>query len=120
MTTPGPDRRPLETLLKAQAYGLGFDLCGVAALGRAPTHPAFTRWLAAGYDGEMHYLTRGAELRADTRHPVPGMRSALVVALNYDGTQPAGTVARYARGDDYHRVMWDKRSEEHTSELQSH
>jgi epoxyqueuosine reductase len=35
------------------------------------------------------------------------MRSALVVGLNYGGTQPTGSVARYARGDDYHRVMWD-------------
>ena len=30
------------------------------------------------------------------------MRSAIVVALNYGGTQPPGPIARYARGDDYH------------------
>ncbi|HVT41115.1 MAG TPA: tRNA epoxyqueuosine(34) reductase QueG, partial [Gemmatimonadaceae bacterium] len=35
-------------------------------------------------------------------------RSALVVALNYGGTQPAGPIARYARGDDYHTVMREK------------
>jgi epoxyqueuosine reductase len=108
VTTPGPEARPLETLLKAQAFGLGFDLAGVSTLGPVSTHEPFTRWLGAGYAGEMRYLARGAELRADTRHPVPGMRSAVVVALNYDGTQPEGSVARYARGDDYHRIMWDK------------
>lgn len=108
MSADGPADRPIEPLLKAQAYGLGFDLAGVTTLGPVATFPAFAAWLAAGYSGEMQYLERGAELRSDTRHPVPGMRSAVVVALNYDGTQPKGTVARYARGDDYHRVMWDK------------
>jgi epoxyqueuosine reductase len=29
-----------------------------------------------------------------------------VVGLNYGGTSDSGPVARYARGDDYHEVMW--------------
>jgi epoxyqueuosine reductase len=101
----------VETRLKAQAFGLGFDLAGITRLGPAETSPAFERWLSDGRAGEMDYLRRGAELRRDTRSPEPGMRSALVVALNYGGTQPAGPIARYARGDDYHRVMWDKLAE---------
>jgi epoxyqueuosine reductase len=28
--------------------------------------------------------------------------------MNYGGTSPSGPVARYARGDDYHDVMWRK------------
>src|SRR5690606_14944219 len=63
------------------------------------------------YHGEMDYLQRGAELRADTTRPEPGMRSALVVALDYGGQQPDGPTARYARGDDYHRLMWDRLDE---------
>ncbi len=98
----------LENRLKAQARALGFDLVGIATLGPAGTAPAFRLWLAAGFAGEMHYLERSSELRTDTRRPEPGMRSALVVGLNYGGTQPSGTIARYARGDDYHRVMRDK------------
>ena len=39
------------------------------------------------------------------------MISALVVTLDYGGKQPAGPVARYARGIDYHRVMWDRLDE---------
>jgi len=31
-----------------------------------------------------------------------------VVAMSYGGDQPSGPVARYARGDDYHDVMWDR------------
>ncbi len=101
-------RASFEQRLKAQALGLGFDLAGIATLGPADTAPAFERWLAEGYHGEMDYLRRGAESRQDTRRPEPGMRSALVVGLDYGGRQPDGPIARYARGDDYHRVMWDK------------
>src|SRR5215208_4035971 len=93
---------PLETLIKAQAYGLGFDLVGIARLGPAETAAAFDAWVAKGYAGEMHYLPRGAEKRRDTRLPVPGASSALVVGLDYGGREPAGPVARYARGGDYH------------------
>lgn len=107
VTTPAG----FEARLKAQALGLGFDLAGIARLGPADTSEAFERWLAAGHHGEMHYLARGADLRRDTTRPGPGMRSAVVVAMDYGGRQPPGPVARYARGDDYHRVMWDRLDE---------
>ena len=102
---------PSAAQAKAQAFGLGFDLAGVAALGAPDTAPAFDAWLANGYAGEMHYLERGADLRRDARRPEPGMRSAIVVAMNYGGTQPSGPIARYARGDDYHGVMREKLDE---------
>ena len=98
----------LEHRLKAQAYGLGFDLAGIARLGPAETADVFDRWLEAGYAGEMDYLARGAEKRRDTRAPVPGAVSAVVVAMNYGGREPSGPVARYARGDDYHDVMVER------------
>ena len=98
---------PLEPRIKAQAYGLGFDLCGIATLGPASTAAHFDRWLTRGFAGEMYYLKRWADRRRDTRLPARGMRSAIVVALNYGGTQPAGPIARYARGRDYHAVMRD-------------
>ena len=95
-----------ETRLRAQAFGLGFDLAGIAALGPVDSAREFDAWLARGFSGSMRYLSgAGAELRRDSRRPEPGMRSALVVALNYGGTQPSGPIARYARGDDYHLVM---------------
>ena len=99
---------PLATRLKAQTYGLGFDLAGIATLGPASTAVQFDAWLEQGYAGTMAYMDKYAELRRDSTLPEPGMRSAVVVGLNYGGTQPTGTVARYARGDDYHRVIWDK------------
>jgi epoxyqueuosine reductase len=53
----------------------------------------------------MHYLERGLEKRRDSRLPVPGAATAIVVGLNYGGRQAAARVARYARGRDYHRLM---------------
>jgi epoxyqueuosine reductase len=95
-------------LIKAQAYGLGFDLAGITTLGRASTADAFDAWLARGYDGEMGYLARNAEKRRDSRLPYEGTRSAIVVAMSYGGTEPSGPVARYARGDDYHDLMIER------------
>ena len=95
----------LSSLVKAQAYGLGFDLVGIARLGPAETGAAFDAWISRGYAGEMHYLPRGAEKRRDTRLPVPGATSAIVVGMSYGGAEASGPVARYARGDDYHDVM---------------
>lgn len=103
--SPDP-AKSLGELIKAQSYGIGFDLVGIASLGPAETAGAFEAWLSNGYAGEMEYLPRGAEKRRDTRLPFPGVKSAIVVGLNYGGTAPAGPIARYARGDDYHDVMW--------------
>lgn len=103
----------LEERIKAQAYGLGFDLVGLATLGPAGTAPRLDEWLAKGCAGEMRYLERGAEKRRDTRRPVEGARSAVVVAMSYGGREPSGPVARYARGDDYHDVMESRLRELH-------
>jgi epoxyqueuosine reductase len=97
----------LESLIKAQAFGLGFDLVGITDLGPVESAAVFDDWLGRGYAGEMQYLPRGAEKRRDSRLPVPGAVSAIVVALGYGGREPTGPVARYARGDDYHDVMID-------------
>jgi len=95
----------IEALIKAQAYGIGFDLVGVARLGEVATAAAYDAWLENGYAGDMDYLSRGAAKRRDSRLPFPGALSAIVVGLNYGGREPDGPVARYARGDDYHEVM---------------
>ena len=107
---PAPERAParragLEERIRAQAYGLGFDLAGITTLGPAETAGAFESWLDQGYAGEMGYLPRWRDIRRDTRLPQEGMVSAIVVGLDYGGAEPPGPIARYARGDDYHDLM---------------
>jgi len=103
----------IENLIKAQAYGLGFDLVGITSLGPAETAPEFEEWIANGYAGEMKYLARGAQKRGDTRLPFSGATHAIVVGLNYGGREPAGPIARYARGSDYHELMVARLTELH-------
>jgi len=91
---------------------VGFDLVGIASAERLlEQREQLTAWLARGYQGEMHWLSRDPERRIDPQRILPGVRSVVVVALNYytpeqhtesDGT---GKVSRYAWGDDYHDIV---------------
>lgn len=103
----------IEQLIKAQSYALGFDLVGITDLGPASTAPAFDEWLDRGHAAEMAYMARTAEKRRDSRLVFEGTTRAIVVAMSYGGTEPSGPVARYARGDDYHDIMWDRLNELH-------
>ena len=105
--------RSLEESIRAQGFGLGFDLVGITTLGSMETAPHFDAWLERGYAGEMHYLQKWADKRRDSRLPYEGVQSAIVVAMSYGGAEPAGPVARYARGDDYHDVLTTKLRELH-------
>lgn len=105
---------PAETkrLAKALAVELGFDRAGIAPAKSSPGAAHYRAWLAAGHAGEMTYLHRNVELRANPERLLPGARSIICVAVNYrrdEGTKQAspaaGRVSQYARGEDYHRVL---------------
>jgi len=80
------------------------------ASARPGPHNAFLReWLARGHAGEMAWLARRVEERIDPRRLLPGARTLVAVGLAYGG--PADAVpglARYAGGEDYHRVLGDR------------
>jgi epoxyqueuosine reductase len=95
--------------LKTRALELGFLACGIADLSPSRHADRLDAWLAKGYAGTMRYLHRQARRRKDPRLIVPEAISAVVVLDNYytpDGEADlaAPRVARYARGEDYHRV----------------
>ena len=113
MITDTAGELALKERVKAQAYGLGFDLVGITSLGPMETADAFDDWIERGYAGEMDYLSRGAEKRRNSRLPVLGATSAIVVGLNYGGRAPSGPIARYARGEDYHDLMTARLEELH-------
>jgi epoxyqueuosine reductase len=100
--------------IKAKSYELGFDLCGIAPAVDHPELRFFQQWLNRGYDGEMAYLRRTADRRADVRRVLPSARSVIVTATIYNVDRPYSTecadpsrahIARYAWGDDYHGVI---------------
>ena len=100
--------------IKAKAHELGFDLCGVAPADNFPELAYLEEWLARGYAGDMAYMSRSADRRADVRNVVSGARSVIVtgtiyntdqVRLQPDRASSHAIIARYARGDDYHDVL---------------
>ena len=57
--------------IKGKARELGFDLCGIAPAAGHAELGFFREWLDRGYAGEMSYLVRSAEKRADVRAVLP-------------------------------------------------
>jgi epoxyqueuosine reductase len=100
--------------LKRTAAECGFDLCGVAPAAGFPELRFLREWLDRGYAGEMSYLHRTAERRADVRHVLPSARSVIALGTIYNVDRPYSTengdparavISRYAWGDDYHAVI---------------
>ena len=53
MTCAVAETVSLEDVVKARAYGLGFDLVGITSLGPMETAEAFDAWIEKGYAGDM-------------------------------------------------------------------
>jgi epoxyqueuosine reductase len=126
--TPAPESGPptqadLCARISAAALELGFARVGFARVERFDEAGSRLRtWLASGYHGELSYLAEGGE-RDDPSALLPGAKTLVAVALSYaeppplaalragsDGPALTGSVARYARGEDYHLVMKQKLS----------
>jgi epoxyqueuosine reductase len=116
MTNSNPTERTIEI-----ARALGFDLCGIAPAAEFPELAHLEEWLERGYAGEMRYLHD--ERRHSPARAMLGARNVIVCALNYNAALPASTdartpseantgprgwIARYAWGDEYHRVLGEK------------
>ena len=101
--------RALHAAVTARALELGFDRVAIGAAGRAEHADAFEAWLDAGRAGTMDYLARTRQDRVDPERLLPGCRSVVAVAMVYARQEDDGpawaSVARYARGRDYHDVM---------------
>jgi epoxyqueuosine reductase len=105
--------------IKQRAREIGFDVCGIAPATDLPELSTLARWLDQGLAGEMIYLHKSAETRADVRRFLPGARSVIMTASLYHADRPAARaarerapaaalVARYAHGEDYHVVLAER------------
>jgi epoxyqueuosine reductase len=103
--------------VKQRARELGFDACGIAPAAAHPELTFFREWLDRGYAGEMAYLHRSADKRADVRNVVPNAQTVIVTATVYNTDRPysiecadssRAQIARYAWGDDYHDVIGER------------
>jgi epoxyqueuosine reductase len=102
--------------IKERARSLGFHEVGIVrARAVEDERERLREWLARGFHGEMRWMERDPEQRADPRLVFPAARSIVVVALNYytpheheRDDAATGKISRYAWGDDYHDVLGEK------------
>jgi epoxyqueuosine reductase len=111
--------------VKAEAARLGFIACGITPLAPLPHGLELDRWLRLGYGGNMRYIHRQARKRKNPKLADESACTGIVVLDNYycqedqapeavigsdsfacvgGSAGPPPRIARYARGEDYHRV----------------
>ncbi len=108
-------RTEATALLKSEAKRLGFMVARVArAEFLADEAPRLEEWLKHGFHGSMRYMENHFDKRLDPRKLVPGAKSVVSLAFNYypEPSDLEGDdrprLARYAYGEDYHRVVKDR------------
>lgn len=99
-------RRAVETA----ARQLGFSAVGVAS---AAVHQGerLQHWITEGMHADMAWMERHLPARLNPQLVLPGARSIIMLTYEYAGTdtrQQPGSIARYAQGDDYHKLLASK------------
>jgi epoxyqueuosine reductase len=117
MTAHAPsDLAALKSDLVAHARRLGFDALGVSSVEIPDDERHLIRWLADGFQGEMHYMRRHGTKRSRPQELVPGTVRVVSARLDYwpgaarDAAEVLADpslayVSRYALGRDYHKVL---------------
>jgi len=118
----------LKKNLLAYARSLGFAGFGVTRAEPLLDHAVrLKQWLAQGFEGNMDYMRRDPERRADPQMNLPGAKSVIVLTMPYHdsntsigtvpngafkssvGTVPTGalecSISKYAAGVDYHKTI---------------
>jgi epoxyqueuosine reductase len=110
--------RPIEgtarEALREKLRALGFDEVRFAAA-PAAAGTGLRDWLAAGLHADMAWMERTADKRAAADLVLPGVRSVILLGVNYwrppspeAAARPTGGApvwARYAQYEDYHDTM---------------
>jgi epoxyqueuosine reductase len=115
-----PEDKPADprSRIRETALSLGFDAVGFCAAGLGPeARERLTRFIAAGFHGDMGWLAARTEQRSHPRALWPEARSVIVVGISYaPEDDPAeillkrnkGAISVYARNRDYHDLIKGK------------
>ena len=121
----------MKEAIRKRAQELGFDDCRFTLATAPASANQFQNWLTGKQHGEMAWLERTAAKRIDPQRVLPGARSVICLAVNYEnfsrsrgneaqagtllsGSQslvtstPAAAIARYAQFKDYHDVLGER------------
>ena len=111
-----PDLEKIACEIRKWGVELGFGQVGITDTDLELTGLHHEAWLAAGYSGEMEYMSRHGEKRYRPELLVPGTLRVITVRMDYlsgNATDPKpvlenpalGYISRYALGRDYHKLM---------------
>lgn len=103
--------------IKQKAFQLGFDLVGITDASPLDNEQFkfFTDWLASGFADRMDYMRDNLDKRTNPAKLFKDAHSIICLGLNYTPPktqkqttatpEPMGTVANYARYEDYHTFI---------------
>ncbi len=109
-----PSAHDHAVFIKRTALEQGFDMCGISWAGYMEHEASkLEQWLRENRHGEMSYMARHFRKRLDPSLLVEGARSVISLAYNYFPKKEIFgngeyKIARYAYGNDYHRVIKKK------------
>ena len=105
----------LAQTIRDWARVLGFQQVGISDVDLGEHAQHLERWLAAGYQGEMDYMSAHGSKRSHPAQLVPGTLRVISLRMDYlpadtRMTQVLGNplhayVSRYALGRDYHKLI---------------
>ena len=106
----------LAAQIRNWGLALGFQQIGIAGTTLDAAERHLDDWIAAGFHGELGYMTRHGRKRTHPGQLVPGTARVISARMDYlpAGALPAEAVladperayiARYALGRDYHKVL---------------
>ena len=104
----------LRQAIFAEAHALGFAKVGLGNVLKSTHAHHYKRWIKDKKHGDMGYLEKpvAVDLRANPQKILEEAKSVITVALPYSAQNPKKPkeshceIAKYARGKDYHQVMW--------------
>ncbi|HLX94647.1 MAG TPA: tRNA epoxyqueuosine(34) reductase QueG [Verrucomicrobiae bacterium] len=120
----------MKDAIRRQARELGFDDCRFTSAEAPLSGKQFQKWIADNRHGDMAWLERTAPKRIEPQHVLPGAKSVICLAANYQtrvGSRESragnftqrndahrsslaprrstALIARYAQFEDYHDVL---------------
>jgi epoxyqueuosine reductase len=102
----------MHNKLRQKASDLGLQAIALTPISDASALMRdLRRWLSDGCHGDMAWMARDPERRADPQRVLENARTLITCTFNYYTAYPQtddpthGRISRYAWGDDYHDVM---------------
>ena len=103
----------MQAAKEAVAYAaklLGFSGMGVADA-HAPQGTRLQDWVAEGGHAGMTWMERHLPARLNPDLVLPGVQRVIILTYEYartDAREAPGAIARYAQGEDYHKLLAGK------------